>query len=348
MDLVKPKFEKNNIPIVLASDENFVPYLGVTIKSIIENSSVDNNYDIVILNTNIDQYSQKRMKLMENANISIRFYDMNTLMANYAEIWRFSDSYPTSIYYRFFIPQMYREYNKVIYLDSDIILNCDISELYSINMEDKPISACADIPRQLENDFYNDFIINDLKITPKQYFNSGVIIFNVPKINIDVFVQQCVQSLGILKKSIFFDQDVLNYIFKGNVKYLDNSYNLSWNCLHFWKGIKNKLPKDTYEAYKKAVETPKIIHYAGAYKPWKQPELYYSEYFWKYARKTPFYEEILYKNMEQFMDRKLNKPPFFKTLLQNIFSIKNTTDGNHKVITILWIRLKIKRGRKEC
>ena len=49
---VSPAFDKNNIPVVFATDNNFVPYLGVTIKSLVENSSEENNYDIVILYSN--------------------------------------------------------------------------------------------------------------------------------------------------------------------------------------------------------------------------------------------------------------------------------------------------------
>ena len=62
-----------------------------------------------------------------------------------------------------------------------------------------------------------------------------------------------------------------------------------------------------YNEYISEWNTPKIIHYAGGYKPWKKPDLAYSEYFWYYARKTPFYEELLFENLrtlKQNLNRK--------------------------------------------
>ncbi|MCW1562488.1 hypothetical protein OLS58_00140, partial [Campylobacter jejuni] len=41
------------------------------------------------------------------------------------------------------------------------------------------------------------------------------------------------------------------------------------------------------------------IHYCDYFKPWNSPHLPKADIWWHYARQTPFYEEILFKNITQ-------------------------------------------------
>ena len=293
---ILPAFEDKNIPIVFATDIKFIPYLGVAIKSLISNSSSDNNYDIVILCNDINELRQEQIRSMKRKNISIRFYNISELLNDYKNNLYLRANYSNAIYYRFFIPQLFVKYNKIIYLDSDLIINCDIAEVYNINLNNAFIGAVKDLPLLRQGDYYNNFITEKIGIDCNKYFNSGVLLFNLEKLDKEKFFNTCINILNILKEPFFPDQDVFNYIFKNSVLYLDNKYNVSWNCIHFWKDSKKTLPPETYNKYVENLKHPKIFHYAGEYKPWKQPELLYSEYFWQYARQTSFYEEIIYLN----------------------------------------------------
>ena len=101
------------------------------------------------------------------------------------------------------------------------------------------------------------------------------------------------------KKWRMLDQDVLNTMFKNKVKYLPQN----WNVLINWKyGNRSRMdlikqaPVSLWEEYQEARKQPYIIHYAGAWKPWSDPCCDYAEIFWEYARKTAFYEGILYEH----------------------------------------------------
>lgn len=293
---IEPAFAVNNIPIVFSTDNNFVPYLGVAIKSLIEKSSTNNNYDIVILYSNVDKYNQLRLLSLAKDNVSIRFCDVTELMMCNKDNWHVKGQYSKSVYYRFFIPQIFNNYNKVLFLDADIIVNCDISELYNIELGDNLIGAVKDIPRLQKNDFYTQFIEGKLGIKPDMYFNAGILILNLQRFERNTFLNKCIEVLAILDKPLYQDQDVFNFLFKEKVLYIDNKYNVSWNCAHFWKDARENLPADIYKYYQECLNSPSIIHYAGVYKPWRHPWLVYSEYFWNIARQTIFYEEIIYKN----------------------------------------------------
>uniref|UniRef100_UPI0040277C7D glycosyltransferase n=1 Tax=Candidatus Scatocola faecipullorum TaxID=2840917 RepID=UPI0040277C7D len=78
IEIVHPIYN-NSVNIVFSADKNYIPYLSVTIQSIVSNSTLDDNYDIVILYNELYDY-QKRFILSickAHPNISIRFFNMN-------------------------------------------------------------------------------------------------------------------------------------------------------------------------------------------------------------------------------------------------------------------------------
>ncbi|MBR4667586.1 MAG: hypothetical protein IKO76_02375 [Butyrivibrio sp.] len=90
------------------------------------------------------------------------------------------------------------------------------------------------------------------------------------------------------------DQDVLNYLAQGCVKYVD----MAWNVMYDWNYVRirdiiSRAPKHLYDMYMEARKHPKIIHYAGPDKPWQDPQCDFAEEFWKYARRSTYYETIL-------------------------------------------------------
>ena len=295
---IQPAFKVNNIPVVFATDFNFIPYLGSAIQSLVENSSLKNNYDIVILYADINEQNIKQLASTSKNNVSIRFYDMSKLMDGYKDKWYTRCNWSKAVYYRFFIPKIFSRYEKVLYLDADIVILCDIAELYNIELGDNLIGAVPDIPRQYHSDSYKNFINNVIGIKCDQYFNNGILSLNIAKIERNNFLDTCIKTLSTLDNPAYLDQDVFNYIFKNRVKYFHNKYNFNWSLINSGEDLDKILPLETYRRYREASKCPKIIHYAGSYKPWKQPWLRYSGYFWKYACQTIFYKEIRDENTQ--------------------------------------------------
>lgn len=82
--------------------------------------------------------------------------------------------------------------------------------------------------------------------------------------------------------------------FKDDIKYLDMSWNYEFEHANIRKQyLIERLPLNIMTEYLNAKANPKIIHFAGDRKPWRYPDEEYAEIWWEYARKTPFYEEIL-------------------------------------------------------
>lgn len=332
-EFLRPAFKKNNIAIVLSCDKNYVNYLGVAITSLLANANKMYNYDIVILQSNISIWQQKEILSIANEdNHSIRFIDIENILSDklldkFFVIGHFSKA----VYYRFFIPYIFQNYQKIVYIDTDLIVNHDISELYNTDLSSNfLIAAVKDVEmmrltlNRIDNGFWYDYVTNKLDIRNiENYFNSGVLIFNIQQMITENSLEAFLNTLDRIENPVLVDQDILNIVCENRVKFLD----LKWNVLYqipIWdKNWKNKLPCSILNEYIESRHKPYIIHYAGAVKPWFQPNNDLASDFWFYARKTIFYERIIFDNLKknlQIMDTDVSDKTVLSKEFKDIFN----------------------------
>ncbi len=297
--LISPAFYKNNIPVVFSTDANFVPQLYVAIKSLIEHSSKNNNYDIHILYDGLSEHHKEVFNDFIDTNVSIRFTDMHDYMQEHKDKWYIHNWgngkwHSLSVYYRFFIPEIFSKYEKVIFLDGDIIVQTDIAQLYKIDLKKNWVGAVQDFSRFVKGDVIAAYAEETLKVPAIQYFNAGILLFNIRELSHIHFLEKCLDVLQKLGKPLLNDQDVFNVVFKDKVQYLSFDWNcLFWNVIYCRKNAKENLERDIYQKFEESAKNAKIFHFAGGRKPWFEPNLQYAHIFWQYARQTPFYEVLL-------------------------------------------------------
>ena len=110
-------FNKKEIPIVFAVDDNYAPFLCVSVKSIIENATMDYFYKIYVLNTGISETNRKLLSGMVDgydANLSVEFIDVADRMRTLSGKLRLRDYYNNTIFYRIFIPSLFPNYEKIL------------------------------------------------------------------------------------------------------------------------------------------------------------------------------------------------------------------------------------------
>ena len=89
----------------------------------------------------------------------------------------------------------------------------------------------------------------------------------------------------------FQDQDLLNILCEGKILYLDSGWNFFGDPDDSYRGYSRSFaPKPYLEAYLRAKDHIRILHFAGCEKPWLYPDNEYAFLFWEYFRKTPYYE----------------------------------------------------------
>ena len=220
---IKPAFKDKNITVCFSSDNNYIKYLSVAIESLIEHSNENNNYDILIFEKEIKRHFKDKIlfQISKHKNISVRFINIKVLANKYlSNINRTINHYNESIFYRYFIPQLLKRYNKVVYLDCDLIILDDIANLYNIDLENNSLGVVRDIEmhrwlkdrkiRQEKIDFNNNMGIKD----STKYFNSGVLVMNLKKmIELNSTSKLINITLDKLKTMWVGDQDVLNGFF---------------------------------------------------------------------------------------------------------------------------------------
>lgn len=304
IDIAYPKFS-NGINIVFSTDKNYIPYLSVAIQSIIDNSSLENNYDIVILYQDLYDY-QKRFVLSlveKHPNISIRFLNMTKYIKKFDIDKLFTVNHITiSAYFRLFVGKIFSEYKKILYLDCDLITSTDIAKLYHLDIGNYPIAAALDttishslIAGGLNKDAwitFRKYMSETLNFTSQtKYFNSGVMIIDIEKFN-ELDLEYLI-DLAQRNNKFFHDQNVLNAAFEDNYFELSPAWNFQWNIKFHSSDYKYVLPPELLAFYEDQNVHANIIHYTSHEKPWKNPYHTFANIWWEYARKTPFYEILL-------------------------------------------------------
>ena len=350
--------KENAIPIVLIADETYIKYTSVTIESIIQNSSKDNFYDIIILEDgSIDENFQKRICLNCPNNVSIRFFNASYYIRKYDFKNFWVKRLQLITYLVGFIPEILENYKKALFLDSDILVLKDIANLYNVNVSDQYIAAIRDYVTTDVNmehwDMKRDYIKTLHKMKNyKNYFNSGVILYNLNAIRSDKeFVNKFISESKFKHTNrVNLDQDSLNFILEDKVMYLPANYNFQYSLLYEYYSF---LPQRIKKIIDNVSKDIFILHYDGNYKPWDMKKVdYLTDQWWMYARKTPFYEEFLeecFKN-KYFLNKKIVDISFENSselsFQQKIFSVRNSDDKKHKIITILGIKISLKKGDK--
>ena len=201
-----------------------------------------------------------------------------------------SDYFTEAVYYRLMIPAILINYEKILYLDCDIVVLKDISKLFLKNIDNYFLAATEDLHvktcRLIKIDDMKNYLENVLKFTPtEKYFQAGVILMNLKVLRGNNIFEKCLDVLNKVKVVKFADQCLLNLAAKNKICFIDNSWNFTmhpkerYRLLSFTNQIK----------YFFAMNNPKIVHFIGSLKPWRNFEIKFSEHFWFYAKETPFF-----------------------------------------------------------
>ena len=281
---------KVTIPIFYAIDDSYAKFVAVSIKSLIMNANNNYNYDINVIYENLSEENAKKLKSLETDNVKIILTEMNQNLSMITDKLgnRLREyTFTLTIFFRLFIPVMFPKYDKCIYIDADTVIPGDISRLYNEDLGNNYLGCIVD-KSTIDNEILASYFEEVVGIPRDKYINSGVLLMNSKKLRelkIDEKFLDLYTKYGF--DVIAPDQDYINSMCYGHIKYLSDIYDAMPN------------PNN------KEVENPVIIHYNLFLKPWQYENVQYYDYFWKYAKFTPYYDEILeIKNSYTNEDRK--------------------------------------------
>ena len=268
---VKPAFAERNVPVALATDENYLSYLKVTINSAIA-SSPGSNLDIIVLHAGIpeDAILDFTAGYASVGNASVRFVDISDeLETSGLSDYRQTARLPLSSCYRLLLPRILPAYGKIVYIDVDVAVCRDLGELYETDVGDNWFAAAKDV-------VYNtkpEYVFWAAKWGFAEwdgYVNAGVLVMNLERFRREPVFDR-------LKEIVFeaakwnCDQDALNFVCKGAIAPLDPRWNVQLGdyCLE------KQIAMTGEEMW--------VAHYTGSQKPWKLPARRYSHLWWRHA-----------------------------------------------------------------
>ena len=268
--------EKQMIHIAFCVNDEYVKYICVTIKSIIENNRDCN----VCMHVLIDTISESNLKLL------------NGVVATYCyaslKVWRVNDKLLEGLktgiwtkyaWYRILLPlYLPEDITRVLYLDADTVVTTDLTELCAVNMDNKAVAGVLDTINDFANDEYG------LR-HKKEYLCSGVLLLNLDYWRKYNLTHRIIEWAQLHQNKIKYpDQDAINYVCKDSKIILPLRYGI---LNDFFENNAFYVPP-YLEQLKDCLNRPAIIHYAGFMNlPWIK----------EHSRHVFHYEWIKYNKM---------------------------------------------------
>lgn len=258
----------NVIPIVFICDQGYVIPTCTAIASMIKAKKRNTQYNITIIAVDLSDTEIRRFAMYEKSDVSFtiicvqpdEFEKMHqTEITNYGV--------PTTALIKFLLPDLMKEYPKVLYLDGDIMVKRDLTALFEENLDECYAGVVRDIPQVLyERQIFGVEYGRD-------YFNSGMMLLNIQRMNEDNLTEILIETKKTINSRLM-DQDVFNEVFKGKMKQLPIKYNTLYVNLYRSRGRYrisqiNELYKTKYRNLENIRRDSAIIHYCSKDKPWK-------------------------------------------------------------------------------
>ena len=259
------------IPVFFAIDDKYVKYFAACLKSLINHTNPENQYNVHILHEDITLKNQDRIKEMEIENVSISFENVTKRIEKIRKKLSIRDYYSYTTYYRMFIADMFPQYDKVIYLDADIIILDDVAKLYQYELGKNYVGAVNE-QVMVNHEIFGSYVEQGLGISRMAYFNAGVLVINSRQFRRQNILQKFVDLINAYTFVVTQDEDYLNIICQDKILWIDSKWNYQ-----------------TSDPVDRDLADIGIIHYAYAVKPWHSKDIRNSKVYWDISKETMFY-----------------------------------------------------------
>lgn len=291
----------NPINIAIALNKKVLPQAYVMLRSVAKNH-ISSRICVYVLHSELSSdncafLQDALLRGMEgNRMVFLKIDPAQVSGLPYNQLWS------PEMYYRLMLPELLGErIDRILYLDIDMIVNKDITEFYNTDFEDCLLIAAKDMEFQTilsldePNSRTRNVFFKELAKDGLVYFCSGMLLMNLAKLKEQYSFEKYKEIFfSVSDVMVLPDQDLLNYVHQGQVKYVDE--------LQF--GLFAQTAHKMGMGYKEVSENVSILHFTGHAKPWTINLVRYDieKIWWEYAKDAPFYAELLesvfYHSME--------------------------------------------------
>ena len=263
--------------IACSTDDNYIQHCVAMLCSLFENNK-EHKIVVHLLNSGLSEKSQSIINtLCKRYSEELRFYDVE--FSSLSSIKIKHEALSLATFYRIYLPSLLdKKINRVLYLDCDVIVLKDISEIYKLNLDEYGVAAVKDVTP--ENNLHRQILGMELD---DRAFCAGVLMINLKywrERNCQKKMLKYINDMG--DKLVMEDQDVLNYEFHQH--WFELPYKYGKTPMAIVPLDKNQKWQDIYEF----VFEPSIIHYATHVKPWLDIRIPDDKFYWKYVELSSY------------------------------------------------------------
>lgn len=314
--------------VLYASDNGYADYLGISLYSLLENNIEMQEINIYIFSNAISKSNMEKLKKMTNSfGRNVFFIDISDLEKRIGFPIN-SCGYNITTFARLFVDELLPpEIDKILYLDSDIIVRGSLTDLWKTDVGEVYVAAAVEVymPESKKRAIGLD--------EDDSYYNAGMLLINRKKWASDNLKERFLtyyKQMG--GKLLYNDQDIINHCCRGYVKAVSPVYNFEPNVYYFpynyIKSINKHYFIDGKEKYQEMLKEPIMIHFLGDERPWvKGNRNPYREVFYEYMNRSGW-KNIAWiegKEFYMFLYHCLNVStkifPPFRTFMTNIVGI---------------------------
>lgn len=274
----------DTIHIAFIMDDNFALCTGVAITSLIHNRQADTHYAIHILCDGVSEENRNALAQLagDGVEIDIRRMSPNTL---YSSMTIEGLHVTSSALFKFNLPELFPDLDRILYLDGDILILKDLAALYHTDISGYYLAAVSDVSVSL---WKGKTFSERLGIEHGQYFNSGVMLLNLRECRLDSITEKLIayRRDGV---NDFMDQDALNVVLGEKTLYLSLLYNTMASVIAYadLKHLRSWYPQEPLSS-NDWMENATIYHFSSPSKPWKYSNVPYQQAWQRYFEASPF------------------------------------------------------------
>ncbi|TCF96628.1 hypothetical protein BZM26_36485 [Paraburkholderia strydomiana] len=258
----------SSIDICCIADERYIVPTMVFLASVKKAKRATTIPSVTVLIPKGAKESMAVLEKQSDNDFSVKVLEVETAQFESLHKYKDNDNYcmasPAAMF-KFIIPTIFGDLDRILYLDTDLMVRKDLSELFMTSMSDQYLCAVADMWNPVtEREEIKKF---------KCYFNSGVMLMNLSKMRNDALPDRLIRAKLNSTNFNLMDQDVFNEVCDGHVKTLDIKFNFLPVCYkrhkhRFEMSVINQLYGSNYEEIGEVAADPVVAHWAGSDKPW--------------------------------------------------------------------------------
>ncbi len=270
------------IPVVFITDENFVMQTGVAIWTLLRNKATTTEYDIFVVMAECSDNARRELEKSVEGNDS-NLHIIETSLDMYRDIKQLAHI-PIACCLKFNICDLIPQYDKLVYLDGDICVRGDLTELYETELGDNVLAGVPSL----------DMLFEDRKL-----INAGILLFNAKAMRDEKLAPQLMEVRKSLGDRGSMDQQTFNMVLGDRIGNISFKYNCTPNKFlgiqknNYTVEMLNGLYGTEYDSKEALTADATIIHYDTGGKPWKYDYIICGDEWYEAYKASPYNDKPL-------------------------------------------------------